>query len=406
MKGMKKNKLHQQDKDIDYIADTKSHLLANTPPSLKYTLYIIAIFLILAFVWAKYAKLDEVTVSPGTVLPTSHIQIIQNLEGGIIKSINVKEGEAVKKAQVLLQLDSTRFSASYKESYAKYVNLLAENIRLQAQASNEKQLHFTEKMKVTHPNMVNREKKLFRANMFALKENLDVLNDSYKSYEKELAVVRPLSKRGVVSDIEVLQLERTAFDIKRQYQEKKSEFKTKSLEELNQNKSEVDRLTEVLEALKDRMHRTTITSPVDGIVNNITINTIGGVIQPGKDIMEIVPQDTNLLIEAKVSPANIAFIRPGQDATIKFDAYDYLTYGGLKAIVVNISPGTIMSPDGTSYYEVKLKSYKNYLGTPQRELPIIPGMTATVDILTGKKTVLDYILKPIFRAKYTALREK
>ncbi|AOW51906.1 TPA: HlyD family type I secretion periplasmic adaptor subunit [Legionella pneumophila subsp. pneumophila] len=359
------------------------------------------LFFISAIIWANYAILDEVTTGQGKVIPSSEVQVIQNLEGGIIQNIFVKEGQIVKKDQILMQIDNTRFMSSYAEAEKKIDALEIEIIRLNAEISNTKPV-FPEKLTKTYPHLVQDQLSLYESRM----RELNQLEKSLELAQKELNLTRPLLKGGSVSEVEVIRLERTVSEIRGNIEK----FKSEELDRLNKARSELFALIEANKADKDRLTRTTVRSPVYGIVKQIKTKTIGGVVQPGNDLLEIVPLDDTLLIEAKIRPSDIGFIHPGQKAMVKITAYDFSIYGGLEGVVEHISADTIIDEKTDkkeeSYYIVKVRTEKNYLGTEKKPLPIIPGMQATVDILTGQKSVLQYLLKPIIKAKQSALRER
>lgn len=358
------------------------------------------LFIIIAVIWANYAVLDEVTSGEGKVVPSSEIQVIQNLEGGIVQSIFVKEGEIVKKDQILMQIDNTRFMSSYAEAEKKIDALKIEVIRLNALLNHQKPV-FPEEYNKNYPQLIKDQMSLYESKMRELKE----LNSALELAQKELNLTRPLLKGGSVSEVEVIRLERTVSDIRGNIEK----FNSEQLDKLNKARGDLSALIEANKADKDRLSRTTVKSPVYGIVKQLKVNTIGGVVQPGSDIIEIVPLDDSLLIEAKIKPANIGFIHPGQEAMVKITAYDFSIYGGLPGVVEQISADTIVDETDKkdeSYYVVKVRTNKNHLGTKANPLPIIPGMQATVDILTGEKSVLQYILKPIIKAKQSALRER
>ncbi|KTD35644.1 secretion system protein D [Legionella moravica] len=359
-----------------------------------------AFFILVAIVWANYAILDEVTTGEGKVIPSSEIQVIQNLEGGIVQQIYVKEGEIVKKDQILMQIDNTRFMSSYAEAEKKIDSLELEIIRINAEI-NQTQPDFPEELKKNYPNLVKDQQSLYESRMRELVQ----LTKSLELAQKELDMTRPLLKNGSVSEVEVIRLDRTVNEIKGNI----DKFKSDELDKLNKARGELSALVEANKADKDRLTRTTVRSPVYGIIKQIKTTTIGGVVQPGSDIIEVVPLDDTLLIEAKIRPSDIGFIHPGQKAMVKITAYDFSIYGGLEGEVEQISADTIIDENdkkNESYYVIRVRTYKNHLGTNQKPLPIIPGMMATVDILTGQKSVLQYLLKPIIKAKQSALRER
>ncbi|MGL6029452.1 MAG: HlyD family type I secretion periplasmic adaptor subunit [Legionella sp.] len=359
-----------------------------------------SLFVIIAILWANYAILDEVTVGEGKVIPSREIQIIQNLEGGIIQNIFVKEGDIVKKDQILMQIDNTRFMSSNSEAEKKMDALQLEIIRIKAEMSDDKPV-FPEEIKKAQPNLVSDQLNLYESRM----RELNQLKISLDLAQKELDMTRPLLKNGAVSPVEVIRLDRTVNDIKGSI----DKFKSDELDRLNRARGDLSALMEANKADKDRLTRTTVRSPMYGIIKQIKTTTIGGVVQPGSDLVEVVPLDDTLLIEAKIRPADIGFIHSGQKAMVKLTAYDFSIYGGLEGKVEQISADTILDDTdkkNESFYVIRVRTDKNHLGTDAKPLPIIPGMLATVDILTGEKSVLAYILKPILKAKQSALRER
>ncbi len=441
-----KNQIQKQDQDFItniqntslYVAPLKTHIL----------LWISFFFVIIALIWANYAKLDEVTRGRGKIIPSSQIQVIQNLEGGILAEIMVKEGDLVKKGQPLLRLDDIRFASSLNESQINYYELLANIARLTAEAYQQP-LKMPKEVTEKFPELAKNTKSLYESEISELNANIETLQHqlaqkqqellelkakknrisrSYRLLSKELKMSEPLVAQGAMSEVEILRLRRNANDLygeltstklampriqsaineaEQKIKEQKAHFQTKALEELNKNKAELKRSSETSLALKDRVNRTLVTSPVKGVVKQLKINTLGGVIQPGMDLLEIVPVEDQLLVEAKIRPADIAFLHPGQKAMVKLTAYDFSIYGGLPAILEHISADSIIDEnDGQSYFLIRLRTEKNYLQKSGEKLEIIAGMTADIDILTGKKSVLDYILKPILKAKANALKER
>ena len=254
--------------------------------------------------------------------------------------------------------------------------------------------------------LVSNEQELFNSRQKSLQEKLATLDRSYQLALKELRVIEPLVKKRLLSQIDLLKNQREVNKLKGALDAERNKFREKARTDLNEDLEERNRLIETLRSLKDRMQRTELNSPVHGIVKQIQINTIGGVIQPGMVIMEIVPIEDSLLIEAQVRPQDIAFIRPGQEATVKITAYDFTVYGSLEGKVTHISADSTLDKEGQSYFEVWIRTKRNYLGSADKKLPIIPGMTAQIHIITGQKTVLNYLLKPLLKARHEALRER
>jgi len=360
-------------------------------------LWSIALFFAVALVWAQFATLDEVTVADGKVIPASKVQMIQHLEGGIIEKILVHEGQTVKANQPLMYLEDTRFSSEFRSNQLKRIELKIRIVRLKAQVQKIP-FRVSNTLKKQAGDLAKTEKALYKSKMTERPLLLNRLN----LLKREIKITAPLVKEGAISEVEVLRLQQRKHELSGNLHALTSE----TLDELNKAKAELSRLAEAHVALKDRVERTIIKSPVKGIVKQIHVETVGAVVQPGMSLMEIVPLKDTLRVEARVRPSDIAFIHPGQKVIIKLTAYDFSIYGGLDGYVEHISADTTKDDKGNSYYEIWVRTKKAYLGTKKNPLPIIPGMQASVDILTGKKTVLDYLLKPILKAKQRALRER
>ncbi len=443
-----KTTYRHQAEDQDFLTDVNSANLYGASIHSHLILWLAVSFVFIAIIWAHFATLDEVTRGAGKIIPSSQIQIIQNLEGGILADILVHEGDQVEKGQALLQLDAVRFTSSFNETQLKYYQLLADTARLTAEVNNQA-LVIPDEILQQYPSIANNTKHLLDSRQNGLKANKRILEDqirqkqqdlvelnskvaqisrSYKLLKKELSMSEPLVAEGAMSQVEILRLRRSVNDLKgemssarlsiprvksslteakHKLSELEIRFHTDALEELNTTKAELDRISATVLALKDRVTRTKIISPVKGTIKQLKVTTIGGVIQPGMDLVEIVPSEDLLLIEAEIRPADIAFLYPGQKAMVKLTAYDFSIYGGLEAELEHISADTIINEeDGKSYYLIRLKTNKIYLEKNGERLKIIPGMTVNVDILTGKKSVLDYLLKPILKARNNALRER
>ena len=437
--------------DLDYMRSTSAAMLEQTPKQSRALLYGIMMFFIVIFTWAAYAELDEVTKAAGKVIPSQKVQVIQNLEGGIIAEILIKEGQLVKKGQVLLRIDDNSFESNFMESKLRYLEMLAKTARLKAEAEGLERFTVPEEVLKEKPKLAINEQSLFKNHMRGLKNSLQVLRHqthkfrlelseakskavqikkNLKLAKREMRIIKPLYKSGAVSQVKLIQVERQVLGYESEYdgvktslprlsvaikesQEKEKEltsnFQSKSREELNSTLAEIPRILESIESLQDKLTRTSVRSPVKGTIKQLLVNTIDGVIKPGMNLIEIVPLDDALVVEAKIRPADIAYIFPGQKAKVKITAYDSSKYGSLDAEVIFISADSIKDDTGgkeETFYRVKVKTDKNYLESYGKELPIIPGMITEVDILTGKKTVLDYLFKPILRAQDKALTER
>ncbi|MEK6197707.1 MAG: HlyD family type I secretion periplasmic adaptor subunit [Desulfobacterales bacterium] len=436
-----------QPEDVDLTTDIRTSILAQTPKGGRAILWVVMALLVLFMVWAYYSEIEQVTRGDGKVVPSTQIQVIQNLEGGILSEIMIDVGQLVKKDQLLLRIDETRFSSSFKQNRVKYLASKSKAARLEAE-SNGSNFEVPQEVINEKPQVGVREKELFESrrrefnsSMQRIREQisqrkheyreltskLEELTRTFALLNKELELTRPLVAQGAVSEVEVLHLERQASMMQGEIatikqsipksdsklQEAQLELRENQLAFFNKAKSELNDVLAELEdvsasaiAIEDRLRRTNVQSPVTGTINRLLVNTVGGVIQPGMDLVEIVPLEDTLVIETNIKPADIAFLRPDQDAKVKFTAYDFTIYGGLEAKLEHISADSITDDKGNSFYLVRLRTSKNYLGPETNPLPIIPGMVASVDILTGKKTILSYLLKPVLRAKYMALREQ
>jgi adhesin transport system membrane fusion protein len=331
--------------------------------------------------------------------------MIQSLEGGILARMHVKEGDRVQSGQVLMEIDATRANAAYQEGFNKLVALQASAARLRAEAY-EMPLSFPAELS-KYPAIIRNETLAYNSKRLALAASVAELQHSLQLTEKEVSMSEPLVGRGLLSDIEVLRMKRQTNDFRLQISEREGKYRAEANAELGRVESELSQSRENVIARADTAKRTVIRAPVRGIIKDVRISTIGGVIQPAATIMEIVPMDDRLLVEAKIRPQDVAFIREGLPATVKITAYDYGIYGGLDGTVEHISPDTLreesrmaMASTGEeSYYRVLVRTREASLTANGKTLPIMPGMTASVDIRAGEKTILDYLLKPIYKAK-------
>lgn len=436
--------------DFDLIPDVAVAIQGRTRRFATIMLLFFFAFLTAFIVWSYFAKLDEVTRGDGRVIPSRSVQVIQNLEGGILADTLVREGEIVEEGQVLLRIDNTLAEAEYLEKRAQYLSYMGQTARLMAEANGAEMPTFPEDIKKGAPEVVEDQIALFQARrrqvaasteiykrqeeqraqeLRELEARVGMLSRSYNLVREELQITEPLMKQGAVSRVDILQLERQLNDLRtelestrlaipraksaleeaaRRIEETELIARSDAQLELTKVKTALASLQEVMVAGADRVRRTEVKSTVRGIVKEIAVTTIGGVIRPGEDLIQIVPLEDTLLIEAKIRPHDVAFLRPGQRAKVKISAYDFAIYGGLDAVVEHISADTLESQDrrDEEYYKIRLRTDRNFLGTPENPLPIIPGMTAQVDILTGQKSVLVYLMKPILRARYEALRER
>lgn len=368
-------------------------------------IWFIVTLVMVALIWAYFAPLAEVSTGTGKVIPSSREQTIQSLEGGIVAALHVKEGDIVEQGQILSQLDLTKTEANVQESAWRYRAAMAAVARLQSEV-NGHELVFPAEIN-DFPELIEGQKRLYNTRRKALQESVSGLQQSLNIIQQELKITRTLMQRGAASNIEVLKLERQAAELNLKISEKRSDYLVMAREELAKEQAELGALESIVRGRTDSLSRLTLRSPVRGIVKNIEVTTQGGVIPPNGNLMVIVPLDEQLLIEARISPRDIAFIHPSQRALVKITAYDYSIYGGLEGEVVLISPDTIqdeVKPD-TYYYRVFIRTQTDVLALDEIEHPIVPGMIASVDIRTGEKTVFDYLMKPINAAK-DAMRER
>lgn len=428
----------------DWVVEAEWARIMQTPARARVLLYTILIVLFVLLVWSYFAEIDEVAKGDGKVIPSQQLQVLQSYDGGIVQDILVKEGQAVKAGQVLLKVDPTRYLSSLEENTTQFAALAAKVQRLTALTQGSA-LRFNRDLKKQAPTIIENERKLYNSNLAELDEiaagsdsrilqrrqDVEELKASLAQYEdvldlskKELAVTKPLLASGAVSEIEILRLERQIVELAGNIKKakvaiqrglnaieeeviKKEENRLKLVnrwnQELTEATGEMATLQQSQTSLEDVVSQADLKSPINGTVQRLLINTVGGVITPGSAVVELVPQDDQLIVEAKISPKDIAFIREGQPAVLKFSAYDFTIYGGMSAAVKHISADAITNDKDETYYLVRLETRKTIAN---EELDILPGMIVQVDILTGKKTVLNYILSPLFNVTASALRER
>jgi adhesin transport system membrane fusion protein len=434
--------------DLEFMTDVRAAVLSGPRLSANILLLSIIAFFLGAGLWASVAELDEVTSGNGRVIPSSELQVIQNLEGGILAATHIRQGDVVGKDQVLLTIDDTLASSKYREDRSRVLGLQVAIARLQAEAAGETP-SFPDDLAAERPDLVGSELALYQARksefeaalqtlrsqvaqrqqeLVEARSRIDQLRGSEALAREELEMLRPVVEQGAGSRIEMIRLERQINDIagdlaatessipriraslneaQRRISERRAAYESQVAKDMVEAQGQLAAISEVVASAQDRVRRTEIRSPVDGTVQQILIKTIGGVIQPGQDLVHIVPLEDNLLVEAQIRPADIAFLSSGQDAVVKITAYDFAIYGGLNATLEQISADTITDEKGERFYQIRVRTRRNFLVARNGDtLPIIPGMVAEVDILTGKKTVLAYLLKPILRARYKALRER
>ncbi len=431
-------------KDQDFVQDADYFMVFQEPLRARILVKTILVAVALFIMWTAVALVDEITKGEGKVIPSSQVQILQSLDGGIVAEINVKEGQVVDAGQVLLRVDPTRFESSVRENRSQYLALTTKAARLRALAEG---LPFVAppEVAVEDPKTVQDEQRLYqsaRSNVEAqvsiarqqliqrqqelseTKAKRDQAVQAYDLTAKELAVTKPLMSSGAVSEVELLRLERDTArfrgerdmasaqilrsqaaiaEASRKIEEVELNARNEYRKELADTMARLNAFSEGGIALADKVKHASVRSPVKGTVKRLMVNTVGGVVQPGRDLVEVVPLDDALILEAKVAPKDIAFLRPGQTAMVKFTAYDFSTYGGLEAKLEHIGADSITDERGNTFFLVRVRTARSSLGA---NLPIIPGMVAEVDIVTGKKSILEYLLKPVLRAKQAALTER
>ncbi len=430
------------------LPEVNKALIEDAPRVIRLTIWAIIAFFVFLVVWAGFSSIDEVTRGDGKAIPSSKLQKIQNLEGGIVSELYVKEGQIVEAGAPLIRLDDTRFVSNAGETEALRLAMQLRVERLSAQV-DDRPLNIPYEVLKAAPSQAANERSLYESRRQQLKDEVGGLQEQlvqrqqelreftskqgqYRSQlslqRQEINMSEPLVAQGAVSPVEVLRLKRAEMEtrgqldattlaipraesaikeVQRKIDETRGKFRSEALTQLNEARTELNKAESTGRALEDRVSRTLVTSPVRGIVKQLLVNTVGGVIQPGSDMVEIVPLNDTLLVEAKIRPQDIAFLHPGQEAIVKFTAYDYTIYGGLKAKLERIGADTITDEDKkTTYYMITLRTDRSHLGTDEKPLLIIPGMVASVDIITGKKSILSYLLKPIIKARAEALHER
>lgn len=370
-------------------------------------IWMVGVFLAAFFVWAWFFEIDEVSSGSGKVIPTSREQVIQSLEGGILSKLNVREGLVVEKGTVLAQLDPTRGETSVEETAARYRAALAARARLEAEVAGRGQITFPEELN-DWPDLKAAETALFRSRRASLNETVSGLTQALTLARRELGINQSLIASGAASNIEVIRLQRQVADLELKLSEARSQYMVKSREEFAKADADVKSLQSVVRGREDMLDRTTLIAPLRAIVKSLDVTTIGGVIAPGGSIIILVPVGDQLLVETRISPRDIAFIHPGQSALVKVTAYDYSIYGGLEGKVETIAPDTLrdeVKPE-IVYYRVLVRTNSDALTSQAgKRLPITPGMVTTTDIRTGRKTVWDYLTKPLNKTR-EALRER
>jgi len=433
--------------DHAFINSMSAAIAEQTPKTIRWVLYFWTVAVVLFILWASFTEIDEITRGQGEVVPNGENRVVQNLEGGIVEEIMVKVGDSVKKGQPLLQINNEKSEAQLDSSNIKAFELQAKIIRLEAEAEG-KLFNVPFELEQKMPKLIHNERSLYLSRQEQINAKIRAMEDkkrqkeqelrstiqrianlkrSFKLINEEVKMTRPMVKQGVKSKVGFMKLQREQGKLKEELdtaessipsieagiseisnsiEEAKIEFRNQAKRELNEVTAEAMRIKENAEALGDQMERTLVRSPINGVIQKLYIHTIGGVIQPGEDLIEIVPTDDVLWLEVKIKPSDIAFIYPSQKAVVKVSAYDFAIYGSLEGEVVHISADATKDEKDNVFYTIHIKTSKNHLGTEEKPLKIIPGMVVDVDIMTGKKSVMDYILKPILKAKQYTFTER
>jgi len=435
------------EKELAFLNSRSAAVLEKTALNSRVFLWVTLLTVAVLIIWADHAMIDEVVKGGGKIVPSSQIKSIQNLEGGIVKEILIKEGDLVRKGEPLLKMQDLFFSATFEKNRLKYDEMYARAVRLRAEAYGTP-FAVPAESTATQLALIEKERSLYESNRQQLAKNIAILEaqlqqrttelkearEHFKELSSEMALVQkqiainePLVKRQIVPEVDFLKLQRDANNVQQQLTQTRHQitttksmieeaknkreeaglaFTNKAKEALNAVESDMQQTKESQAALKDQVSRTLVRSPVDGIIKKLYVTTIGGVVSPGMKMMDILPTGDTLLVEVKVRPSDIAFLYPDQRAVIKVTAYDFAVYGGLSGRVVRISPDSVNEPDGKTYYQVWIETDKTFLGTVENPLRLIPGMVVNAEIVTGKKSILDYILKPLLRTKDNAFKER
>jgi adhesin transport system membrane fusion protein len=434
-------------RDLAYMQSLSAAIVQRSPRNLMLVIFLILLFVLCALLWMSWASIDVVIRGSGKVIPAGQVQLIQSLEGGVVSEILIVEGDTVEENQPLVKISDIAFAGSFEENRLLYFELLAKSSRLTAEAFGQA-FEPNEEVNKNAPKLNISEENLYRSNKQQLSDTLNILEEQIRQQEsallethskkrqlekssnlmqQEIRIKEPLKNKGIISEVEFIQLlqreaeldgelesiklsipriQSTIEEARFKKQKELLDFKNKAKKELNEINAEISRVKEAQSALQDRVRRTTLRSPVKGIVKSLHTNTIGGVVSPGSKVVEIVPQDGDLLVELKIKPADIASVSVGQPARLKFSAYDFAIHGSLQGEVMFVSADTITNEEGESYFLVRVKPKKSYLGPSAQLLPVKVGMNAEADIITAKKTILQYLIQPVSRGFSKALREQ
>jgi adhesin transport system membrane fusion protein len=395
--------------DLEYMQDVRAALLAQATPGSSAILYLMVVLTTAALIWASVSRVDEVTQAEARVIPTNREQVINSLEGGVLGALLVREGDVVTAGQPIVQLEPTRYESQYQEGMSKKLSLLAARARARTEATGA-QLSFPPEV-AKRQLLVDNETQTYRARKRMLDESVSALKRSQELLANEIQISEKLAQQGLFSIVELSRLRRQENELNQQVTERLNKFRAEANAELVRIETELGQLTPNLNARLDTFKRTTLNAPVNGVVKNIRITTIGAAVPPSAPILDIVPGDAKLLFEARLNPKDVSHVKPDLPVAIKMGAYDSAVYGELNGRVIMVSPDTfredarqVEAQEG-GYYRVMIESQLNPEEPKQREMKIIPGMTATAQIKTGNKTIMQYMLKPLSKAK-EAFRER
>ncbi len=435
------------DNDMDFMEELEA--ATRTRPSLTSNIMLIAIssFILLSMIWAGQSEIEEMTRGGGQVVPSQEVQVVQSLEGGILAELLVEDGDIVEKDQILLRINDVAFASEERGAEIQFLALQAKRVRLLAEANGET-FEMLAEIKEKAPDVAVNEEALYKSRQQELDNAKSILNsriskaqaelaevkakiarlaDSRALLRQELAITQEMVKQRAVPKLEEIRLNREINDLSGQISESKqkqngleaelsaarkeredqdAKFRSQALGELSKVETDIAQLQQSLTAIGDRVFRTELRSPVRGIVNKIALKTIGGVVEPAMRLVEIVPLDDSLKVIARVSPQDIAFLHPGQDVKVKVTAYDPQKYGALDGKLVRLGANSVTDRDGNVFFEIEVRTDKNHMGTEEHPLPITPGMVAEVEVITGKRTILEYLVKPVLRARDRALTER
>jgi len=433
--------------ELEYLESLSAAVLHKRPSSTRFVLFFWILTIALLIAWAAITNIDEIIRSQGEIIPFGDNQVLQNLEGGIVSEINVEEGDMVKMGDILIKIENSKSLSTFESNELKRFELRSRIARLKAEI-NMKPLSFDEELEKRVPFLLIEERSLYNTDMKQFTSQIQILKEqlsqqkqqlkeakqkikhlerSFELISEEVSMTAPMVTKGVRSKIDYLKLQREANRVedemtavklslprlqssikeaKEKIQESKYSLQLKSRKELTEALAESQRIEAQIRGLEDSVNRTVIYSPVDGMIQKLHLHTIGGVVKPGMDMIEVVPIYDNLIVEVKVEPKDIAFVYANQEAKVKFTAYDFAIYGSLEAKVLTISPDTQTDQQDNTYYIVRLKTDKNYLGHKENPLKIIPGMVVSADIITGKRTILDYIIQPMIKSKDYVFSDK